>query len=276
MTTLMDAAPPAAPDALHAAEDGMFDFYTDYYRRAAASLAYGEFCTRVFGANYAQHGFADMAAVDRLIRAGELDATHRVLELGCGTGGIAAYVATTTGARVTGIDYIPEAVRQAQARAAASGRLRFEVADIGALPYPDAGFTTVVAIDTLYFTELDATLARIKRILTASGQLLAYYAQGANPQVPVERFDRGTLPPDCTDLGRALHRQGFAFETWDVTDADVRHARLKRAVLEELHPAFAAEGTLSLYENRLGEANGVLAAWEAGCHARYLYRAIPV
>ena len=255
----------------------MYDFYTDYYRRATASPAYGEFCTRVFGANYTQHGFADMAAVDRLIHAGELDATHRILELGCGSGGIAAYIAATTGAHVTGIDYIPEAVRQAQAHVdAAPGRLRFEVADIAALPYPAASFTAVVAIDTLYFTDLDATLARLKRILTASGQLLAYYAQGANPQVPVERFDRSTLAPACTDLGRALHRQGFAFETWDVTGSDVRHARRKRAVLEELRPAFAAEGTLSLYENRLGEANGVLAAWEAGCHARYLYRAIPL
>ncbi len=255
----------------------MFDFYTDYYRRAAASPAYGVFCSRVFGANCAQHGFADMAAVDRLIRTGELDATHRVLELGCGTGGIAAYLATTTGAHVTGIDYIPEAIHQAQVRvSAAPGRLHFEVADIGALPYAARSFTTVVAIDTLYFTDLDATLARLKSILTASGQLLAYYAQGANPQVPVEAFDRSTLAPACTDLGRALHRQGFAFETWDVTDADVYHARRKRAVLEELRPAFAAEGTLALYENRLGEANGVLAAWEAGCHARYLYRAIPL
>ena len=255
----------------------MFDFYTEYYRGAAASAAYGVFCSRIFGANYAQHGFADMAAVDRLIRAGELDATHRVLELGCGTGGIAAYLATMTGATVTGIDYIPEAIRQAQAYAgAAPGRLRFEVADIGALPFAAKSFTTVLAMDTLYFTDLDATLAQLKSILTASGQLLAYYAQGANPQVPVERFDRATLAPDGTELGRALHRQGFAFETWDVTGADVHHARRKRAVLEELRPAFAAEGTLPLYENRLGEANGVLAAWEAGCHARYLYRAIPL
>ncbi|MCB0152230.1 MAG: class I SAM-dependent methyltransferase, partial [Caldilineaceae bacterium] len=107
---------------------------------------------------------------------------------------------------------------------------RFEVADIATLPYPAASFTAVVAIDTLYFTDLDATLAQLKRILTASGQLLAYYAQGANPQTPVERFDRSTLAPACTDLGRALHRQGFAFETWDVTGADVRHARRKRAV----------------------------------------------
>lgn len=255
----------------------MFDFYTAYYQSAAASPAYGVFCSRVFGANYAQHGFADMAAVDRLIHAGEVDATHRVLELGCGTGGIAAYIATTTGADVTGIDYIPEAIRQAQARIGdAPGRLRFEVADIGALPYAAHRFTTVIAIDTLYFTDLDTTLAHLKTILTASGQLLAYYAQGANPQVPVERFDRATLPPDSTDLGRALHRQGFAFETWDVTDADVYHARRKRAVLEELRSVFAAEGTLALYENRLGEANGVLDAWAAGCHARYLYRAIPL
>lgn len=257
--------------------NGMFDFYTDYYRAVADSRAYAIFCERAFGRNYGQHGFADMDAVNLLIRAGEIDATHHILELGCGSGGIAAYIAATTGADVTGIDYIPEAIRQAQTHAAeAPGRLSFEVADIGALPFAAGSFTTLIAIDTLYFTKLDATLARLKTILTANGQLLAYYAQGANPETPVERFDHSTLSPDRTDLGQALHRQGFTFETWDVTEADVRHAMVKRAVLEELRPLFEIEGMLHLYANRMGEALGVMAAYEAGCHARYLYRAIPL
>ena len=80
------------------------------------------------------------------------------------------------------------------------------------------------------------------------------------------------LPPERTDLGVALREVGFAFTTWDLTAADYRHAQLKQAVLAELEPAFTAEGTLFLYESRLGEARGVMAAVEAGAHARYLYR----
>lgn len=264
------------PDLQADQTDAMYAFYRDYYAAIAASPVYGEFCERVFGANYGQHGFADMAAVDRLMLAGGLDDRERILELGCGNGGIAAYVADQCGGAVTGIDYAPEAIRQAQARTAQlPDRLRFEVADIASPPFIDGSFTTVIAIDTLYFTDLDTTLAEIRRVLAPGGQLLAYYAQGANPVVPVERFDRSTLPPAATDLGRALQRQRFTFKTWDVTAADVDHARRKRAVLEELAPDFAAEGIRWLYENRMGEALGIITAWEAGCHARYLYRATP-
>lgn len=255
----------------------MWTFYQEYYSAAAASPAYAEFCEQLFGCNYLQHGFADMQAVDFLIRAGELDAGHRILELGCGAGGIAAHLALVSGADVTGIDFAEEAIRQAQVhRSCTPDRLHFAVADIGALDFAAGSFTTVIAIDTLYFTELDRTLACIKRLLTANGQLLAYWSQGADPFVPIERFDRSTLPPPRTDLGQALHRQGFAFETWDFTAADVRHAHRKRAILAALAAAFAAEDKLPLFENRMGEAEGVLAAFAAGCHARYLYRALPI
>lgn len=256
--------------------DGMYAFYRDYYAAIAVSRVYGEFCSRVFGADYGQHGFADMGAVDRLIAVGGLDAYARILELGCGSGGIAAYIAEQCGGTVTGIDYAPAAIGQAQVWAArGAGRLRYEVADIVAPPFADGSFTAVVAIDTLYFTDLDTTLAEIRRVLAPGGQLLAYYAQGANPAVPVACFDRSTLPAAATDLGRALRRQRFVFETWDVTAADMEHARRKRAVLEELAADFAAEGMRWLYENRMGEALGVIAAGEAGCHARYLYWATP-
>ena len=57
----------------------------------------------------------------------------------------------------------------------------------------------------------------------------------------------------------------------DFTAADYRHAQLKRAVLLELRPQFEAEDTMFLYDNRMGEAEGVLAAIDAGAHARYLY-----
>ena len=68
-------------------------FYEHYYAAAATSPAYAAFCTRLFGRNYAQHGFADMAQVDLLLQVANLTPASRVLELGCGNGGIAAYIA---------------------------------------------------------------------------------------------------------------------------------------------------------------------------------------
>ena len=93
-----------------------------------------------------------MAQVDLLLQVANLTPASRVLELGCGNGGIAAYIAAVTGAHVTGIDFAQTAIRQAEAQAAAQpDRLTFQVADIGRLPFPPASFDAMIAIDTLYF-----------------------------------------------------------------------------------------------------------------------------
>jgi len=278
-------------------------FYDRYYRTTRDSRAYARFCERAFGRNYAQHGFSDMAQVDFLIEAVGLSPGDRVLDIGCGNGGIAEYISDRTRAHVTGIDFIPEAIRQAEERTRGKeARLAYRVADIAALPFPPGSFDTISSIDTLYFTETDPTLAALKALLSparphrrrglepgesqphaeAAGEtvperdvtgprLAAFYSHGANPEIPLEVFPRETLPPDKTPLAQALMHHGLPYRVWDFTQADYRHAQLTKRVMEELKPAFEAEGNLFLYESRLGEAQGVMAAIEAGAHARYLY-----
>lgn len=255
---------PAGNDALA--------FYERFYTAIAASRAYAEFCERVFGRNFGQHGFADMAQLDTLIDSLAIQAGDRVLDLGCGNGAMAAYVAEVTGASVTGVDFSPTAIDLAQCQVNAQpGRLLFQVADIACLPFQAASFDVLTAIDTLYFTELDATIARLKELLAPGGRMGIYWSQGANPEVPIEVFPRETLPPDNTDLARALQHHALAYRSLDFTAADLQHARLKRAILLALRPWFEAEDNMFLYDNRLGEAEGVIAAGAAGVHARYLY-----
>lgn len=253
----------------------MWDFYTSFYQAVRTSRAYSEFCTRVFGRDLSQHGFSDMAQIDRLLQVARLGPGNRAVDLGCGSGGIAEFISDRTGAHVTGLDFIPEAIRQAQARTIAKAdRLTFVVGDIGNLDFPPSSFDTLISIDTLYFTDLAPTLARMVTLLTPGGQMLIYFSHGANPEQPLAVFPLDTLPPDRTPLAVALHGLGLAYRTWDVTAEDERHAQLKRQVLEELRPAFAAEGNLFLFENRYGEALGVLDAIHAHAHKRYLYHAV--
>lgn len=247
-------------------------FYERFYIAVGTSRAYAEFCERVFGRNFGQHGFANMTQLDALVDTLSMGPGDRVLDLGCGNGAMAAYIAEVTGAHVTGIDFSPTAIGQAlQLAAAHPGHLDFQVADIAALPFPPATFDAIVAIDTLYFTDLDATIAGLQSLLQPGGRMGIFWSQGADPERPVELFPRETLPPDCTDLARALQRHGLAYQVQDFTAADLRHAQLKRAVLLDLQPQFAAEGLEFLYDNRMGEAEGVIAAIAAGAHARYLY-----
>lgn len=252
----------------------MLAFYERFYTAIAGSRAYAEFCRRVFGRNFGQHGFADMAQVQALIEALAIQPGDDVLDLGCGNGSMAGYVAEATGTSVTGIDISLAAIGQAHKLAVQRpGRLSFQVADIANLPFAPASFDALIAIDTLYFTEIDATIGALKRLLRPGGRMGVYWSQGANPMVPIEVFPRETLPPDNTDLAHALQRHGLTYRARDFTVDDLRHAHLKRAVLLELRPQFEAEDTMFLYDNRMGEAEGVIAAIEAGAHARYLYTA---
>ncbi len=255
-----------------AKNDETLVFYERFYAVIAASRAYAEFCTRVFGRDFGQHGFADMAQLDALLALLAICPGERVLDLGCGNGAMAAYIVECTRAHVTGIDISPTAIVRAQSRAPTmASSLAFQVADIAALPFAPASFDVLIAIDTLYFTDLDETIAGMKRLLKPGGRIGIYWSQGANPAIPIEVFPRETLPPDNTDLAQALRRAGLAYQAVDFTGADYRHALVKRATLTELRPQFEAENTLFLYDNRLGEADGVIAAIAAGAHARYLY-----
>jgi cyclopropane fatty-acyl-phospholipid synthase-like methyltransferase/GNAT superfamily N-acetyltransferase len=263
--------------AANPADDGgepapMLEFYTRYYAAIASSRAYAGFCEQAYGRNLGQHGFADMAQIDALLDVSRLSPGDRVLDLGCGTGGIAEAISDATGAHVTGVDYIPEAIRQAQERTQGKrSRLAFRVGDLRDLDFPAHAFDALISIDTLYFTELDRSIPQMAALLAPGGRMAIFFSQGADPENSIETFTRDTLPPERTPLGAALTRQGLRFRSWDFTEADYRHAQLARRVLEELRPAFEAEDNLFLYENRLGEANGIIAAVEAGAHARYLY-----
>jgi len=249
------------------------NFYTRYYHATRESKAYAEFCRRLFGEDYSQHGFADMAQLDLLLSKLKLKPNERVLELGCGTGGMAEYIAGKTGAKVIGIDLIHEAIRQASRRAFEKLNVNFLVADIAQLPFEDATFDSVISIDTLYYGEMHELIAEVKRVLVAGGQLASLYTHGADPQVPIAVFPRETLPADCTPVADAFRRQDMSYQAWDVSDEDARHARLKLTVLQNLRVAFEREGAMFLFENRMGEVKGVLASIEADCLRRYLYLA---
>jgi len=257
----------------------IYDWYCDYYAALPTSAAYSQFCMRVFGRDFGQHGFSDMAQIDAMLARLALGPEDRVLDLGCGNGAMAAYIAQTAGARVTGIDYIPEAIRQAQERAAQDPeRLSFYVGDIAhlvdvqsTLPFRPHSLNALIAVDTLYFADLDDTLRQMRCLLAPGGQMAVFYGYdmwlGKDRKVP----DPSSLSPEGTPLGEALRAHGLRFEVVDFSRANYEHAQLKKAVLEELRPAFEAEGNLFLFENRYAEARGVIRAFEAGLAVRYLY-----
>ena len=251
----------------------MHDFYENFYATVATSQANALFCERVYGRNLCQHGFASMVQINALLEILKLGPEQRVLDLGCGNGMISEYISDHTGAHVTGLDYIPLAIQQAQQRTAAKAdRLAFMVQDLNTMTFTEATFDAVIAIDTFYFCEdMAVAVYPLLAALRPGGQMAIFYSHGRQPQKPKESFPVETLSPDRTPMAQALQANRLPFRTWDFTGDDYRLARLRKQVLPELRAQFQAEDSLFIYENRMKEANGISQAIEDKLHARYLY-----
>ncbi len=256
----------------------MKDFYNAFYAAIEHSQAHRAFCERVFGVDLGQHGFADLGQLELLLEVTALGPQHRLLDLGCGDGRIAEYLSDRSGAHVTGTDFIPAAIALAQQRTAAkSARLSFFVGDINRLELPAQHFDLILSIDSIYFSEdYDATVRTLLASLRPGGRMAFFYSHGREPWVPVDEFPADTLSPERTPLAQALTANRLAFHTWDLTRQDYELAQRRKQVLADLLPQFEAEATRFLYDNRLGDANGISQAIEDGLHRRYLYLTEPV
>ncbi len=250
----------------------MRDFYERFYAQVPDSPVHALFCERAFGLDLGQHGFADLAQLDAVVQAAELGPGKRALDLGCGDGRIAEYVSDRTGAHVTGLDYVPQAIRLARQRTTAkAGHLSFLVGDLNAMDLPARAFDAILSIDTIYFSQdLARTLGQMAAALRPGGRLVFLYSYGWEPGADPEAFDAATLQPERTPLAEALRANGLEFHTQDWTAADCRLARSRRQILEELEPHFQAEELDFVYQNRMGEARGIARGCDLGLHRRYL------
>ncbi|MGE5250266.1 MAG: class I SAM-dependent methyltransferase [Bacteroidota bacterium] len=255
----------------------MKDFYEKFYAAVGHSQAHHAFCERVFGRDLDQHGFADMEQLHLIMAVTHMGPADHILDLGCGTGMIAEYLSDCTGAYITGLDYAPEAISQARERTGTkSSRLAFMVGDINRLQLPDQAFDAILSIDSMYFSEdYPAAIRALKNALRTGGQMAILYSHGREPWIPREDFPRETLAADKTPLAEALRANDLAFQARDLTRQDYVLAQRRKEVLAELKPQFEREGTLFIYENRMGDAEGISQAIEDGLHARYLYHVLP-
>lgn len=142
-----------------------------------------------------------------------------VLDFGCGIGRAAIALAPHAG-RVVGIDISGGMVDQARARAAGLANVAFEVSDGGALPFSDAAFDLVLAVDSFpYLVRAEvvgARLAEFARVLRPGGDLLV--------------FNWSYRGDEAADAREAVDAPGFAvvrsgerpFAIWDGTGYHLR------------------------------------------------------
>ncbi|WP_424211002.1 bifunctional class I SAM-dependent methyltransferase/N-acetyltransferase [Streptomyces sp. BI20] len=106
---------------------------------------------------------------------GDLPERPRVLDLGCGPGHGALFLAAEAGAEVTAVDlnegFLDELRASADERGL-SGRIHPVRADIGDLPFPDGSFDLVWAEGSAYLIGFDRALAEWRRLLAPGGALV--------------------------------------------------------------------------------------------------------
>jgi phosphoethanolamine N-methyltransferase len=115
-------------------------------------------------------------AVAEIVRDADLR-DKKVLDIGCGLGGIELVLARDFGARVTGIDIEKELVRRANelmAREGLADRVDCKLVEPGPLPFPDGAFDVVFGKDSwIHIEDKPAFFAEVHRVLKPGGLLLA-------------------------------------------------------------------------------------------------------
>ena len=130
-----------------------------------------------------------------------IDERTHVLEVGCGTGATARYLAQKLRCRVLGVDIRPSMIEQARERAARGGvedRVEFRVASATDLPFENASFDVVLVESVTTFIEDKAAAIReYARVLRPGGCV------GLNEEI----WHQTPVPPEIVQ---------YASETWDV------------------------------------------------------------
>jgi ubiquinone/menaquinone biosynthesis C-methylase UbiE len=124
---------------------------------------------------------------------------RRVLDVGCGTGGLTAAL-VEIGARAWGLDSSPEMVEQA--RRALGARAGLKVGSAEALPFKDGWFERAVMRLVVHHLDRPRAFRELARVLTSGGRLViatfdpAHFAEfWLNRYFPrIERIDSARFP----------------------------------------------------------------------------------
>ena len=249
--------------------DYFWYYYQHYYPAAQASKAHSELCVRVHGRNLTQEGQADMDSLNDLIAYLEIRKDDRVLDLGCGAGGISEYIADETGAHVTGLDYAKSAIDVAMNRTEGKrDRLTFVEGDMNALEFPKHCFDQVISLDTIYWVaDVDQALASIVRLIKPGGKFGIFITNS-----PLTDDGPGACEPRGTWIAQSLKRLGLDFEAHDYTENFLLFWPKMKEVVMDLYDDFVAEGNEVIFDSFMLDADGdYLPAAAAGKLRRYLY-----
>ncbi len=170
-------------------------------------------------------GAAASAELAQMAQVGEGEA---VLDAGSGLGGPSRFLARHYGCKVTGIDLMPDFVEVATylaEREGLSGRVRYEVADLTALPSRDEAFDLIWSEHVLMnVSNRDLAYREFRRVLRPAGRVAFYEPVAIAGRevifpVPWARSSATSSLLTVPETIAALERNGFGDVVWrDVSE----------------------------------------------------------
>jgi ubiquinone/menaquinone biosynthesis C-methylase UbiE len=124
------------------------------------------------GASYERIAETFAPIHDRIVEALAVESGDRILDVACGTGGVALRAARA-GADVVGLDISADQLAKARRAAEAEGlRIRFDEGDCQELPYPDAAFDAVVSsFGAVFAPDHERVASELARVCRPAGRL---------------------------------------------------------------------------------------------------------
>ena len=189
--------------------------------------------------DFDQDHYDGFAATDTLAALAGICADHRVLDVCCGLGGPARWIAHRIGCRVTGLDLTPsriESARRLTARVALDHLVDFVQGDATAMPLSDASFDRVYAQEAwVHIHDKAKLLSECRRVLESGGRLAFSDIVSIAPLSPAEATqmaDEMQFPSIVTaaDYLALLAPAGFEVEQCDDLSSgwrDILVARLQ-------------------------------------------------
>lgn len=170
------------------------------------------------GASYERIAETFAPIHDRLVDALGIASGSRVLDVACGTGGVALRAARA-GAGVTGIDISTDQLAKARRAAEAEGlAVRFDEGDCQELPYAEEAFDSVVsAFGAIYAPDHERAASELARV-SRPGARLALTAWPKDEWSDVNERAGRTFPPgpDARDWGGEGHVRDLLGDAFDL------------------------------------------------------------
>jgi 2-polyprenyl-3-methyl-5-hydroxy-6-metoxy-1,4-benzoquinol methylase len=167
----------------------------------------------------------------QLVRLARVAQGMRVLEIGCGGGGLLRRL-EQGGANAVGVDTLPSALSLAKARLLETGHTTslVQIAGDGALAFRSGAFDVIIGQHVMeHVVDVDAALCEWKRVLRVGGRLAVATPNARYPD-PAHFADADhvrVFSPE--ELRAAMERAGLVVESCFTLFPFLSHLRLLRA-----------------------------------------------